>query len=195
MTLTLVEKAEKFAKEAHEGQYRKILKQPFITHPKSVAQTLAEAGLSEETVAAGFLHDVVEDTKFTKEDITREFGNIVAEIVSGNTEQKELSWEERKLHTIQSIPTSSREVICLIAADKLDNLRSLKREEETLGEGLWAKFKRGKGHQKWYFEGVVEALFKSMSVQEMPHYFFILEQEVKEFFEGVVIPAELPSHN
>ncbi|EFU78594.1 hypothetical protein HMPREF9223_0551 [Lactobacillus iners ATCC 55195] len=85
--VAFVEKAYAFAKDAHEGQFRESV-QPYIIHPTQVAGTLASLGLDPDTVAAGYLHDTVEDTPVTNEDIKKEFGKDVAFIVEGVTKLK-----------------------------------------------------------------------------------------------------------
>ena len=81
--MDLIDKALQIASIAHEGQYRKNTKIPYIAHPVAVGMILQKAGYSEEMVAAGILHDTVEDTDITMEDIEREFGLEVARIVEG----------------------------------------------------------------------------------------------------------------
>lgn len=85
--VAFVEKAYKFAAKAHKGQKR-ASGQSYIVHPTQVAGTLAKLGLDPDTVAAGFLHDTVEDTAATNDDIKREFGKDVAFIVDGVTKLK-----------------------------------------------------------------------------------------------------------
>ena len=80
----LVEKAYSFAEEAHRGQLRNSGEE-YIQHPLEVAKILAELELDEATIAAALLHDVVEDTKYTMEDIEKEFGPHVALLVDGVT--------------------------------------------------------------------------------------------------------------
>ena len=100
--MNIKEKAKEFAIKAHKGQVRKNEKdKPMIMHPISVAELLEEYGYDDNVVAAGYLHDVVEDTKYTIEDIEKEFGKDIASLVMGASERdKSLSWEERKQHTI-----------------------------------------------------------------------------------------------
>ena len=80
--LSLIEKAYKVADKAHSGQKRKS-GEPYIIHPLCVAIILAQLELDKETIIAGILHDVIEDTEVTYEDISREFGEEVALLVDG----------------------------------------------------------------------------------------------------------------
>lgn len=92
----MINQAIIFATKAHEGQLRKVTQSPFIIHPLAVGCTLADAGEDEDVVVAGFLHDTVEDTDVTLDQIRDEFGDEVAELVDGCSENKALSWDERK---------------------------------------------------------------------------------------------------
>ena len=79
-----IRKAVEFATKAHEGQKRKS-GEPYIVHPKAVMETLIEWGMDEDTVIAGVLHDTVEDTEVTLDDVKKEFGESVAFLVDGVT--------------------------------------------------------------------------------------------------------------
>lgn len=182
--MNLMEKAKHFAAKAHEGQLRKVTGTPMFQHAENVALTLLEAGFSEEVVAAGFLHDTVEDTDVTMAEIVQHFGKKVAFIVAGHTENKALSWEERKQHTIDELadPNTPIEIRALIIADRLDNLRSLVEDIKVLGDDLWKCFKRGKDKQAWYFRGSLENMAVGLEADEIPAFFYIYEKEVKDFF-------------
>ncbi len=86
---SLIEKAYRFANEAHQGQVRKS-GEPYIIHPLCVAITLADLEMDKETIAAGLLHDVVEDTILSEEDLKREFGEDVALLVDGVTKLEQI---------------------------------------------------------------------------------------------------------
>jgi len=162
--LNLIEKAIEVAAVAHEKQYRKSTNVPYITHPVSVGFILMKYHCSENVVAAGILHDTVEDTNLTFEDIRNLFGSEIEEIVRGASEEnKELSWEERKEHTISTLQTASQEVCLVVCADKLHNLRTIKRDLDVNGEMAWSRFKRGRQKQQWYYYGVYEALSKQLN--------------------------------
>lgn len=158
--MDLKEKAKLFAINAHMGQIRKSEPdKPMIIHPISVGMLLEEYGYDEQVIAAGYLHDVVEDTKYTIEDIKREFGNEVANLVMGASEpDKSLSWEERKAHTIEEtkkLPLRNKSIIC---ADKINNLEDLMLKFQKSGKRDFKAFNRGEEQQKWYYTNVYESL-------------------------------------
>ncbi len=153
-------KAIEFAAKAHHGQFRKQTRIPYIIHPLGVAQLLIEAGCGEEVVVAGLLHDTVEDTPATLADIEHEFGRAVADLVAGATEpDKRNPWEMRKQHTLDALKTASPELLQLICADKLHNLRSIRQDIAKAGEdAVWSRFSRPRERQRWFFEAILTIL-------------------------------------
>ena len=103
--MTLSERALSFAIRAHEGQNRKSEPdKPYVIHPLIVGAILKKYGYDEETIAAGYLHDIVEQTEFTFDDIARLFGGNVASLVMTATEaDASLSWKERKTQQIKVV--------------------------------------------------------------------------------------------
>lgn len=158
--MNIVEKAKEFAINAHRGQVRKSDREkPMVIHPINVANILKEYGFDDNVVAAGLLHDVVEDTKYTSADILELFGNDIQSLVMSASEpDKSLSWEERKQHTIESIKTLDLRHKAVICADKISNLEDLMILSEKNGEYNFSAFKRGFGKQKWYYESVYDSL-------------------------------------
>lgn len=156
--MTIVEKALYFAAKAHDGQRRKGMDVPYIVHPMSVAMRLLQVDASEVMVAAGLLHDTLEDTEVTYETLCTEFGSAVADIVNECSEcDKTKSWEERKQHTIDKITMQTLAVRTVECADKLDNISSLLDDYARLGNDVWKRFKRGYDEQLWYFTSLREA--------------------------------------
>jgi len=156
----IVDKATIFALIAHEGQVRKSEPdKPMIMHPINVGEILKKYGYSEEVQAAGILHDVVEDTKYTIDDIKDNFGEYIASLVMGASEpDKSLSWEERKKHTINTAKTLHLENKLVICADKISNLEDLLNLFKKNGNRDFSAFKRGEKEQKWYYESIYESL-------------------------------------
>ena len=126
----MILRAYDYAKEAHRNQKR-ASGEPYFIHPCAVAQILAELGLDAETVAAALLHDVIEDTPATEEDIRREFGEEVLSLVSGVTKLDKLefkSQEEEEAENFRKIFLAMAKdirVIIIKLADRLHNMRSL----------------------------------------------------------------------
>ncbi|NLA33377.1 MAG: HD domain-containing protein [Tenericutes bacterium] len=158
--MNIKDKAKQFAIKAHQGQIRKNEPdKPMIMHPISVGMLLEGYGYDDEIVAAGYLHDVVEDTKYTLEDLEKEFGSSIASYVQGASEpDKSLSWQERKTHTINEIknlPLKNKLVIC---ADKINNLEDLMLVFQKSGIRNFSRFKAGEELQKWYYTNVYKSL-------------------------------------
>lgn len=159
-SVNIKEKAKLFAINAHKGQVRKSEPdKPMIIHPIGVGMLLEKYGYDDNVIAAGYLHDVVEDTKYTIEDIIDEFGEDIASLVNDASEpDKSLSWEERKKHTIEktkSLPLRNKLVIC---ADKINNLEDLMIKFQKNGERDFSSFKRGEKQQYWYYTNIYQSL-------------------------------------
>ncbi len=130
--ITLIEKAYGIAKDFHEGQVRKS-GEPYIIHPLCVAIILAELELDKETIVAGLLHDVVEDTVMTEEEIAREFNPDVALLVDGVTKLEQLSYDadkiEKQAENLRKMflaMANDIRVILIKLSDRLHNMRTLK---------------------------------------------------------------------
>lgn len=188
MKTIMEEKAMKYAIKSHEGQFRKGGYAPMVSHPIRVADTLKRFGFSVETVIAGFLHDVVEDTDVTLDDIEKEFGAEVRRIVAGNTEDKTKTWLERKQHTIDWIRTAPLEVRALIVADKLDNLMCLIQDHGDVGEEIWDSFAKGRLEQSWYFTSIADGMYApSADIQpgDFPSFFDEYNLLANAFFRPI----------
>ncbi|RJR52654.1 MAG: bifunctional (p)ppGpp synthetase/guanosine-3',5'-bis(diphosphate) 3'-pyrophosphohydrolase [Desulfobacteraceae bacterium] len=147
------------ASKAHLHQSRKSEDLPFITHPFGVGIILARAGCPEEVIVAGILHDTVEDTPLTLDDIRREFGERVASIVASSSEpDRSLPWEKRKAHTVESVKSAVLEVKMVVCADKLHNVKTIDSKKREIGEQVWERFRRGREKQEWYYRALAENL-------------------------------------
>ena len=127
----LIKKAYNYAKSHHEGQLRKS-GEPYIIHPVQVAYILATLGMDDNTICAALLHDVVEDTEITKQDIENEFGKEISELVDGVTKLSQLkyaSMEEQQVENYRKMFLAMGKdirVILIKLADRLHNMRTLK---------------------------------------------------------------------
>lgn len=149
----LIQQAAQFAIEAHAGQVRKVGGQPYFFHPLAVGRILLEAGMEPEVVAAGLLHDVVEDTGTTLAQIEERFGARISGWVADLTEpDKSKPWRVRKQSYLKALGSATDETVMISLADKRDNLRSLVIAAGDLGSEVWEKFTRPKPDQRWYYQ-------------------------------------------
>ena len=134
--IDLVEKAYKFAKKTHEGQFR-VSGEPYIMHPVEVAKILAGLEVDTNTVIAAFLHDILEDTDTKPEKIKELFGDDVLNLVQGVTKLGKLKFkskEERQAENFRRLfiaMANDIRVIFLKLADRLHNMRTLNFMEES----------------------------------------------------------------
>ncbi len=125
-----IARAYDVAEEMHRGQLRKS-GEPYLIHPMAVAEILADLGMDEETIIAGLLHDAVEDTPYTKEELARDFGEEVALLVDGVTKLGSLKFESKEERQVENLRkmflAMSRDIRVLIIklSDRLHNLRTI----------------------------------------------------------------------
>ena len=144
-------KAKQFAYEAHKGMKRKGKNTPFIYHLKLVNLYLESLTDDEEILAAGWLHDVIEDTPITLEELKKEFNRTVCRYVELETEDKSLPWKDRKLKQIQELKENKSEVVFIAYSDKIANLTEMANDYKLIKDELWNRFNRGKDEQYWYY--------------------------------------------
>jgi (p)ppGpp synthase/HD superfamily hydrolase len=165
--MTKIHDAIIFATRKHSGQMRKGTDIPYISHPMEVMDILREDGCPEHVIIAGILHDTLEDTGTTPAEIGNKFGDDVLHIVQAESEDKSKTWKERKQATIDhlgGLSLAEKQVCC---ADKLSNLRSMYADRQEIGEALWGRFNAPKADIRWYYEGIRNALRKSLAERPM----------------------------
>lgn len=197
-------KARKFAIKAHKGQVRKSDKdKPMIIHPINVANILKEYDFDQNVISAGYLHDVVEDTKYEIENIKEMFGEDIASLVWGASEEdKSLSWEERKEHTIEKTKTLDLRHKAVICADKISNLEDLRILYELKGESVFSSFKRGFESQKWYYTEVYNSLIMNeyknhpmfIKLKEIIDYIFY-NKNSNEYVKDIIFKDNIDEYN
>ena len=152
-----------FASLKHKDQKRKLTGEPYVAHPIEVGAYLQTMDLPTSVVCAGYLHDTLEDTDTTEQEIAEKFGSEVLRIILSNTEDKSLSWEERKKHTIDNVKNLDVGCFMLLLFDKFSNLSDMRKYYISYGETLWSKFNRGKEQQKWYYESLFNEFVQYVS--------------------------------
>lgn len=164
--MDVLEQAILFATQAHSGQVRKLAGTPYILHPLEVASIIGTITTDKETMAAGLLHDTVEDCNVDPKEIKKIFGPRVAALVQSETEDKlserpaSETWMERKEESLLMLGyTKDRDVKILWLADKLSNIRSFYREHIKNGDGFFQALnqKDPKMH-KWYYTTIAKYL-------------------------------------
>lgn len=156
--LNQIHEAICFAARAHKGQLRKGTDIDYITHPLEVLQILTAMDAEEAVLIAGILHDTLEDTAVSLEELESAFGRDVAALVAGHTEDKRRSWKERKQNTVETLVNASRAEKLLSLADRLANLRSMASDFSRQGERLWERFNAPREAQAWYSGEMLRAL-------------------------------------
>ena len=154
----LLNKAIIYAVEKHAGQLRKGTQIPYIVHPVEVLALLNEMRADMTVIIAGVLHDTVEDTSATIDDIIREFGEDVAELVGNHTEDKSKTWFQRKSQGLRELAEGSFDLKCLVLADKLSNVRNMYRDYMIEGDEYWDRFNAPFEKQAWYYNSAVKAM-------------------------------------
>ncbi len=215
--LSAVEKAYRVAYEAHKGQYRKS-GESYIIHPLCVAIILAELELDKETIIAGLLHDVVEDTDWTDEQIRKEFGEDVANLVDGVTKLGQLSYSSDKvelqaenLRKMFLAMAKDIRVILIKLADRLHNMRTLQymkpekqkeKSRETMDIYAPIAHRLGISKVKTELDDLAlrylnEELFEELkeklnsTKQERTEFINQIVQEVRKHIEAAHIKAEI----
>ena len=162
--MNLLEEAIIYATILHQGKTRKFKGIPYILHPIEVAQILSTMTDDQEIITAGILHDVVEDTDGTLEEIEKRFGKRVAQLVHSESENKypgedkNATWKKRKEESLLSLKNSNDTGVQMLwLADKLSNIRSLAREYAELGDGAWERLNQSDPAMHcWYYRSVAE---------------------------------------
>ena len=182
----LLNKAIVFATEAHEGQFRKGTHIPYILHPIEAAAIVGTMTTDDEIIAGAVLHDVVEDTDTTVDEIKELFGKRVAELVASESENKredkpaESTWKIRKQETLDHLKTAPIDVKMITLGDKLSNIRAIYRDYYTIGDKLWQRFnQKDKKEHYWYYQGIADCLTELNVHQAYKEYCDLIDKTFK----------------
>lgn len=161
-----IDEAIIFAVKRHAGGLRKGTALPYILHPLEMLQILSNMNADTDLQIAGLLHDTIEDTDTTAQEIAALFGEDVAALVSHHSEDKEKNWLARKTAALAALQSADERQKMLALADKLSNLRSIARDYAALGDALWQRFHAPKEKQAWYYNGILDALAELEQYEE-----------------------------
>ena len=165
LNTAILDRAIMFAVKAHTGTERRGKGYPYIIHPMEAVEIVATMTKDQELLAAAILHDTVEDTNVTVDQIRDEFGDRVADLVASESDEmpvgisEEDSWHARKQAAIDRLSKASREAKIVAMGDKLSNMRAIARDYAEQGDKLWNLFhvKDRKSHE-WHYRGLADAL-------------------------------------
>ncbi len=183
----LLDRAIIFAVRAHAGTERRGKGFPYIVHPMEAVEIVATITPDQELLAAAALHDTIEDTDVTEEQIRAEFGERIAELVASESDvfpegmSESESWQLRKQAAIDRLAAASHDAKIVAMGDKLSNMRAIARDYATKGDALWKIFHvSDKALHEWHYRGLLEALREL----EDTFAFREFEQLVNQVFNG-----------
>lgn len=164
MMKDLVSEAISFATMAHDGMRRKKCELPYVLHPLEVGVIVSSMTANQQVIAAGVLHDVVEDAGISIEEIGEKFGERVMELVASETENKrdelppEQTWRIRKEESLETLRTTDdMDILMLWMGDKLSNIRTIYRDFLIQGDAVWQNFHQSDvGAQAWYYRSILK---------------------------------------
>ena len=161
----LLDRAIVFAVKAHANTERRGKGYPYIVHPLEAVEIVATMTPDQELLAAAALHDTVEDTVVTVEQLKAEFGERIASLVADESDvmpegmTEEASWHQRKQAAIDRLSKASHDAKMVALGDKLSNMRAIARDYDEIGDALWNRFHTNdpKEHE-WHYRGLADAL-------------------------------------
>lgn len=180
---TLLDKAIIFAARAHKDTERRGKGFPYIAHPLEAMSIVATMTNDQELLAAACLHDVLEDTNVTYDELKAEFGQRVADLVQAESdpvfenESASASWEKRKQIAMDHLAHAPRDVQIVAMGDKLSNMRAMHHDYRDVGEDLWLRFHvtDPKLHE-WHYRGLAEALKNLSDTEAYKEFVFLIEE-------------------
>lgn len=161
----ILDRAIIFAVKAHHNTERRGKGFPYIVHPMEAVEIAATITPDQEILAAAALHDTIEDTDVTFEDLRKEFGDRIAELVYSESDQftegvsEENSWCDRKQAAITRLANASHDAKIVAMGDKLSNMRAIARDYAQKGDELWNIFHvKDKALHEWHYRGLADSL-------------------------------------
>ena len=161
MDTSFLDRAIVFAVQAHTGTERRGKGFPYIVHPMEAMAIVATMTSDQELLAAAALHDVVEDTDVTLDEIRDQFGPRVAELVDTESDRFDAGWDwfARKEFSLKRLREATPEEKMVALGDKLSNMRAIARDYAAVGESFWDMFRiKDKSVHSWRYHALLDAL-------------------------------------
>ena len=161
MDTSLLDRAILFAVRCHSGVERRGKGFPYIVHPMEAMAIAATMTADQEVLAAAALHDVVEDTEVTLDDLRTQFGDRIARLVDTESDRlgEGLDWRTRKEESLRRLKGASRDEQIVALGDKLSNMRAIARDYTSKGEVFWDLFHvKDKSVHAWRYRSLLDAL-------------------------------------
>lgn len=181
---SLLDRAILYAVQAHAGVERRGKGFPYIVHPMEAMAIAATMTADQEVLAAAALHDVVEDTDVTLDEIRAQFGDRVARLVETESDRPDLrqEWRMRKEDSLRRLSEASRDEKIVAMGDKLSNMRAIARDYTTEGESFWQRFLiKEKAVHAWRYHALLDA-FSDLSDTYAYHEF--------DYLVNLIFPIE-----
>ena len=169
MDTELLDRAIVFAVQAHHNSERRGKGFPYIVHPMEAVEIVATITPDQELLAAAALHDTIEDTDVTEEQLREAFGDRIANLVHAESDQidgklfdgtnEEETWHARKQAAIDRLAKAPHDAKIVAMGDKLSNMRAIWRDYQTKGDELWNIFHvKDKASHEWHYRGLAASL-------------------------------------
>ena len=165
----LLDRAIIFAVKAHHNTERRGKGFPYIVHPLEAMEIVATITPDQELLAAAALHDVIEDTEVTVDELREMFGERIAHLVHAESDQidgvlfdgqnEEETWHARKQAAIERLAAAPHDAKIVAMGDKLSNMRAIARDYKEKGDALWSIFHvKDKASHEWHYRGLADSL-------------------------------------
>ena len=175
----LLDKAILFAVQAHAGTERRGKGFPYIVHPWAALAIAATMTADQEILAAAALHDVVEDTAVTLDEIRDRFGDRIARLVDTESDRFEegQDWRSRKEESLRRLKEATYDEKIVALGDKLSNLRAIARDYTTSGEVFWQRFLiKDKSVHAWRYHALADALSSLSDTYAYQEFKFLVDR-------------------
>lgn len=180
---SLLDRAIRFAVQAHAGTERRGKGFPYILHPMEAAAIVSTITPDQELLAAAMLHDVVEDTDVTVEQLRSEFGDRIADLVAAESDEvmdhlpASASWHARKQAAIDRLARASHDAKIVAMGDKLSNMRAIARDFAEQGDGLWNIFHvKERSEHEWHYRSLAASLSELASTAAYQEFVRLIDE-------------------